>query len=83
MRPVYLPSIPFGDDNIIDVIRRVKGLHRRVPDKDRSYLTDHLLTVKGKAKVLSHWPMKITFGYPGQTQQLEREDAVLQPVDWL
>ena len=81
MCPVYMPSIPLGDDEVLDVVRWVKDLRRRIPGKGRPYFAYRLLTAEGQERFSGHWPMEVTFNYLGQTQQFERHDAFLQPVD--
>ena len=83
MCPVYLPSTSRGDDELLDVIRWVKDLRRRVPEKGRPYFAYRLLTEEGQERFSGHWPMEVTFNYLGQTQQLERHDALLQPINSL
>ena len=79
--PVFLPSMPIGDDELIDIIRWVKDLRRRIPEKGRQYFASRFLTAEGKERFSAHWPMEIMFNYLGQTQKVYRKDALLQPVD--
>ena len=79
--PVYLPLEANDDDDIIDVVRWIKDLRRREPEKGREYFAYRLLTNEGKERFGGHWPMEISFNYLGQYQQLERKDALLQPAD--
>ena len=81
MSPVYMPSDSIMDDDIINTIRWVKDLRRREPDKGREYFAYRLLTNEGKQRFRGHWPMEISFNYLGQYQQLERKDALLQPLE--
>ena len=79
--PVYLPVEANGDDDILNIVRWVKDLRRREPEKGREYFAYRLLTAEGKERFGAHWPMEMSFNYLGQYQQLERKDALLQPAD--
>lgn len=79
MYPIYISSSP--SRSFFDVVRRVKDYRRAVPAKGRSYFASRMLTAKGSKKFASHWPLELTFNYLGVYQQLEREDALLLPVD--
>ena len=79
--PVFLPSMPLGDDELVDTIRWVKDLRRRIPEKGRQYFASRFLTAEGRERFSAHWPMEIMFNYLGQTQQVERKNTLLQPVD--
>lgn len=81
MYPVYVPSPSSGD--FIDILRRVKDYRRAVPANGRPYFASRMLTSKGAKKFAGHWPLEITFNYLGVYQQLEREDALLLPVQEL
>ena len=83
MCPVFLPNEASSDSDLIKAVRWVKDFRRRVPDKGRPYFAYRHLTPEGKARFSTHWPMEITFNYLGQIQQLERDDALLLPVDAL
>src|SRR5690606_17203363 len=79
MYPVVV-SIRPGQD-VTDTIKLVKDLRRRVPDNGRPYWAKRCLTEEGKVRFGGHWPMELTFNYLGQYQQLEREGALLRPVN--
>jgi len=81
LSPVYLPTTIEGDDGLLNTIRWIKDLRRRMPGKGRPYFAYRLLTTEGKERFAGHWPMEMTFNYLGQYQQLERKDALLQPVN--
>ena len=81
MYPVYVP--PTGTEQFIDTLRRVKDYRRAVPANGRPYFASRVLTTKGAKKFGSHWPLELTFNYLGIYQQLERQDALLVPVDEL
>jgi len=79
MYPVYVPD--HVSNNIIDTVRHVKDLRKKIPDNGRPYFATRCLTDEGKAKFGQHWPLELTFNYLGQYQQLEREEAILNPVE--
>lgn len=80
MYPIHVAS-PSGD--FVDILRRVKDYRRNVPANGRPYFASRMLTSKGAKKFAGHWPLEITFNYLGVYQQLEREDALLLPVQEL
>ena len=79
MYPIHIPSSASND--FVDVLRRVKDFRRAVPANGRPYFASRLLTSKGAKKFGRHWPLEITFNYLGIYQQLERQDALLVPVE--
>ncbi len=79
MYPIHVPASASGD--FVDTLRRVKDYRRAVPANGRHYFASRLLTSKGLKKFGSHWPLEIAFNYLGIYQQLEREDALLVPVE--
>ena len=79
--PVYIPVEGDGDEDILNIIRWIKDLRRREPEKGREYFAYRLLTAEGQERFGGHWPMEMSFNYLGQYQQLERKDALLQPAD--
>jgi len=79
MYPVHVPASAL--DNVVEAVRLVKDLRRRVPDNGRPYFASRILTTNGKEKFSHHWPLEVTFNYLGQYQQLEREGALLTPVE--
>jgi len=81
MCPVFLPASGDVVPDLLNTIRWVKDLRRRVPDKGRPYFAHRMLTARGKEHYSGHWPMEITFNYLGKLQQLERIDSILQPVE--
>lgn len=76
--PVYVPDL--GSDGLVDVVKRVRDIRRRVPAKGRPYFASRFYTKQGKEQFGHHSRMEMTFNYLGQYQQLEREGALLQPV---
>ncbi|KAL8703011.1 MAG: hypothetical protein Q9201_003811 [Fulgogasparrea decipioides] len=81
MYPIHVPITASTD--FIDVLRRVKDFRRSVPANGRPYFASRMLTSKGSKKFRRHWPLELTFNYLGIYQQLEREDALLLPVEEL
>ena len=79
MYPVHVPTAASLD--FYDVLRRVKDFRRSVPANGRHYFASRLLTSKGAKKFSRHWPLELAFNYLGIYQQLEREDALLLPVE--
>ncbi|RYG59260.1 hypothetical protein EON64_20420 [archaeon] len=64
-----------------ETVRKVKDFKRRIPGNGRPYFARRCLTEDGLERYKTHWPMEILFNYLGQYQQLERADALLQPLD--
>ncbi|KAI9709501.1 MAG: NRPS [Bogoriella megaspora] len=81
--PVYLPNTPALDFDIVNILRWVKDLRRREPDKGREYFAYRFLTEDGRQQFSRHWPMEIAFNYLGHHQQMDRSGGLLQPVDGL
>lgn len=81
MFPVHVPSSETAD--FVDTLKRVKDFRRAVPANGRPYFASRMLTSKGRKKYGSHWPLEFTFNYLGIYQQLERDDALLLPVEEL
>lgn len=79
MYPVSVPASTARD--LIETVRRVKDFRRRVPDNGRPYFASRLLTQDGRERFGHHWPMEMSFNYLGKYQQLEREGALLRPVE--
>lgn len=79
MYPIHVPITTSAE--FVDVLRRVKDYRRSVPANGRPYFASRMLTTKGSKKFRRHWPLEITFNYLGVYQQLEREDALLLPVE--
>jgi amino acid adenylation domain-containing protein/non-ribosomal peptide synthase protein (TIGR01720 family) len=81
MYPVYVSKEDSA--NLIDTVKHVKDLRRKIPDNGRPYFSSRMLTEEGGERFGHHWPLEITFNYLGQYQQLERQGALLKPVDAL
>ncbi|KAL8774137.1 MAG: hypothetical protein Q9209_001245 [Squamulea sp. 1 TL-2023] len=79
MYPVHVPTTASSD--FVDVLRRIKDFRRAVPANGRNYFASRMLTTKGAKRFGRHWPLELTFNYLGIYQQLEREDALLLPVE--
>ena len=79
MFPIYVSSSESA--SFVDTLKRVKDFRRAVPANGRPYFASRLLTSKGRKKFGGHWPLEFTFNYLGIYQQLEREDALLLPVE--
>ncbi|KAM5489397.1 NRPS cluster protein [Microsporum audouinii] len=69
--------------NLLDITKHVKDIRRAVPGNGRPYFATRWLTEKGREAWNHHSPMELSFNYLGQYQQLEREGALLNPVDEL
>ncbi|KAF2842939.1 nonribosomal peptide synthase [Patellaria atrata CBS 101060] len=79
MYPLYVPGATSSD--IIDIVKGVKDFRKRLLGNGRPYFASRLLTPAGDEKFHHHWPLELTFNYLGQYQQLERQDALLRPVE--
>ncbi|PSN72225.1 acetyl-CoA synthetase-like protein [Corynespora cassiicola Philippines] len=75
--PIFVES----SENPIDTVRKVKDFRRQIPANGRPYFARRCLTADGREYFKDHWPMEISFNYLGQYQQLERADALLQPLE--
>ncbi|KAI1016035.1 hypothetical protein LB504_009285 [Fusarium proliferatum] len=65
--------------SLIDTVKMIKDLRRKVLDNGRPYFASRWLTKEGQEAFSRHWPLEITFNYLGQYQQLEREGALFTP----
>ncbi|KAL9058760.1 MAG: hypothetical protein Q9206_001788, partial [Seirophora lacunosa] len=79
MYPIYI--LESASTDFVDVLGRVKDFRRSVPANGRHYFASRLLTSKGAKKFGRHWPLELTFNYLGIYQQLERDNALLLPVE--
>ncbi|KAL5437004.1 hypothetical protein PMIN07_006815 [Paraphaeosphaeria minitans] len=77
--PVHV-AIAEDEDDVIQTVRRVKDLRRKVTDNGRPYFAHRFLTKDGQAGFAEHEPMEILFNYLGKMQQLEAENALFQPM---
>ncbi|KAL8819210.1 MAG: hypothetical protein Q9223_002309 [Gallowayella weberi] len=81
MYPIHVPTTASSD--IVDVLRRIKDYRRSVPANGRHYFASRMLTSKGSKRFGHQWPLELTFNYLGVYQQLERDDALLLPIEEL
>jgi amino acid adenylation domain-containing protein/non-ribosomal peptide synthase protein (TIGR01720 family) len=72
MCPLHIPTTIEGDDDLLNTIRWVKDLRRRIPDKGRPYFAYRTLTEEGQERFSSHWPMEILFNFLGKMDNLGR-----------
>ena len=77
MYPVHVG----GSHDLVETLKLVKDFRRKVPDNGRPYFASRCLTKEGGELFQQHWPLEVTFNYLGQYQQLERQGALLQPVN--
>jgi amino acid adenylation domain-containing protein/non-ribosomal peptide synthase protein (TIGR01720 family) len=75
------PILVTPSEDPTETVRKVKDFKRLIPGNGRPYFARRCLTEEGRAHYQTHWPMEILFNYLGQYQQLERQDALLQPLD--
>ena len=78
MFPLYVE--PTNEDDIIQIIKRVKDTSHSVPDNGRPYFASRYLHDAGIEAFGDHEQVEISFDYLGLYQQLERPDALLQQV---
>lgn len=81
MYPVHI-DIAEDEDDVLQTVRRVKDLRRKITDNGRPYFAHRFLTDEGKARSADHEPMEILFNYLGKMQQLESADALFQPMQF-
>ena len=77
--PVYV-SAAHKSETLVNIVRFVKDIRRKIPGKGRPYFASRWLTSEGQEAFGHHWPLEVTFNYLGQYQQLERRDALLTPA---
>jgi amino acid adenylation domain-containing protein/non-ribosomal peptide synthase protein (TIGR01720 family) len=75
------PVLVSPSEDPTETVRKVKDFKRLIPGNGRPYFARRCLTEDGRRQYKTHWPMEILFNYLGQYQQLERTDALLQPLD--
>ncbi|KAL8826241.1 MAG: hypothetical protein Q9191_003926, partial [Dirinaria sp. TL-2023a] len=78
MYPLYVE--PEKQDDIVEIIKRVKDTSHIVPDNGRPYFASRYLNEAGVQAFRDHDQVEISFDYLGLYQQLERPDALLQQV---
>lgn len=68
------------EDDVVEIIKRVKDASHSVPDNGRPYFASRYLNERGIEAFGHHDQVEISFDYLGLYQQLERSDALLQQV---
>ena len=71
----------YRQNDVLDLVRRVKDGRRKVPGKGTPYFASRYLNPRGK-EVFANQKMEIVFNFHGQFQQFEREDSLFQNVTW-
>ena len=79
--PVYI-HIADDEDDVIETVKRMKDIRRRIPSNGRPYFAYRYLTEDGKREYAQHIPMEILFNYLGKMQQLEQDDSLFQQVQF-
>lgn len=74
--PVHVQSA--GD--IIETVRRVKDIRRRLPGNGLQYFASRFMNSECREAFSKHWPLEILFNYHGQFQQQGGDDSDLQIV---
>lgn len=77
MLPVYVP-MEDNQDDILDILRRLKDIRRSIPNKGIPYFLSRFLAPEGRKEFESHRQMEVTFNYTGRYQQLERNDGLFE-----
>jgi len=76
MYPITVKST----SDVINTVRTVKDLRRKIPYNGRPYFAYRQLNIEGTDTFSHHWPFEATFNYLGQYQQFERNDSLLRPI---
>ena len=72
-----------GQDDVLATLKRMKDTRHRIPENGRPYFAHRFLSPEGRAKSGdSGAPVEIAFNYLGRMQQLERDDSLLQQIDF-
>ncbi|KAE8382027.1 hypothetical protein BDV26DRAFT_49940 [Aspergillus bertholletiae] len=66
------------DESVKDTVKRTKDTRRAFTDNGFSYFSCRHYSPEGRKAFKDHGAMEICFNYLGQTQQLERSDALLK-----
>lgn len=77
LAPVYVGSVK----DVLDTLKMVKDMRRKLSDNGRPYFAHRYLTAEGRTQFADHMPAEIAFNYLGQYQQLEQGDSLLQQYD--
>jgi amino acid adenylation domain-containing protein/non-ribosomal peptide synthase protein (TIGR01720 family) len=76
LAPLFVDVKKEGD--LLDAVRRVKDVSRKLPNKGWPYFTSRYLNEQGRVEFQGHEQMELLFNYIGRFQQLERTDTLLQ-----
>jgi amino acid adenylation domain-containing protein/non-ribosomal peptide synthase protein (TIGR01720 family) len=77
MSPLHVEMVR-GED-VVETVRHTKDIRRKLPGNGWPYFASRFLNDEGIKEFKTHFPMEVLFNYLGLYQQLEREDALLQP----
>ena len=77
--PIYVP-ISGEQDDVIETLKRVKDFRRKMSDNGRDYFASQLLGDSSNFE--REFPVEIVFNFLGKMQQLERNESLLQPLDF-
>ena len=78
--PIYLPELPFGDTDIVDVVRWVKDFRRRAPGNGRPYFAHSVYNQQTRGD-FDDWPLEIAFNYLGKTQDGNTNGSIFKTLD--
>ena len=77
--PIFVP-ISEEQDDIIQTLKRVKDFRRKISNSGRDHFASQLLD--SRFDVEKEFPVEIVFNYLGKMQQLERDESLLQPLEF-
>ena len=77
--PIAL-QITEEQDDVIETLKRVKDIRRKISDNGRDQFASQLLG--GGSDIDKEFPVEIVFNYLGKMQQLERKESLLQPLEF-
>lgn len=77
--PIFVPILEDQDD-VINTLKRVKDARRKTSDNGRDHFANQLLG--GCSDIEKEFPVEIVFNYLGKMQQLERNESLLQPLEF-
>lgn len=81
MYPVHVP-ISEDEDDVVQTLRQVKDIRRRVTSNGREYFAHRFLTPEGRKRFSKHRPMEILFNYLGKSGRGETTDSIFGPIDF-
>lgn len=81
MYPVHVP-IAEDEDDVVQTVRQIKDLRRKITGNGRPYFAHRYLTHDGQRRFADHEPMEILFNYLGKMQQLESDDSLFRPMQF-